>query len=89
LIYSCRPEKSNDDQSNRNWSDNHSVDFNQEINEREQLQIRLFLEHNKSLKMKLTDSGLRYMIYKKNKSILFLINFKQIILLILISFYFK
>lgn len=66
LIYSCRPEKSNDDQSNRNWSDNHSVDFNQEINEREQLQIRLFLEHNKSLKMKLTDSGLRYMIYKKN-----------------------
>jgi FKBP-type peptidyl-prolyl cis-trans isomerase len=67
LIYSCRPEKSNDDRSNPNWSDNHSVDFNQEINEREQIQIRLFLEHNKSLKMNLTQSGLRYLVYKNGE----------------------
>lgn len=63
LISSCRrpPEKV----ENREWSDNHSVDYNQEVNEREQIQIKLFLSHYYFLKMVLTDSGLRYMIYKK------------------------
>jgi FKBP-type peptidyl-prolyl cis-trans isomerase len=65
LISSCRQEKPNQDRPKGSWSDNHSVDFNQELNEREQIQIRLFLEHFKSLKMKTTDSGLRYMIYEK------------------------
>jgi FKBP-type peptidyl-prolyl cis-trans isomerase len=68
FVCSCRPEKSNQDKSKSLWSDNHSVDFNREINEREQIQIRLFLDHNKSLRMNLNDSGLRYMIYKKGKS---------------------
>jgi FKBP-type peptidyl-prolyl cis-trans isomerase len=64
VIFACRPEKTAKELTKGNWSDDHSVDFNQEINEREQIQIRLFLEHNKSLRMNLTDSGLRYMIYK-------------------------
>ena len=64
IIFSCRPDKANQEIRTSEWSDNHSVDFNQEINEREQIQIRLFLEHNKSLRMKLTESGMRYMIYK-------------------------
>lgn len=64
VIFACRPEKTAKELTKGNWSDDHSVDFNQEINEREQIQIRLFLEHFKSLKMKSTDSGLRYMIFK-------------------------
>lgn len=67
FVFSCRPESSSSAKRNANWSDDHSVDFNQELNEREQIQIRLFLEHNKSLKMKLTNSGLRYMIYKNGE----------------------
>lgn len=64
VVFACRPEKSTNKPTSGNWSDDHSVDFNKELNEREQIQIRLFLEHNKSLKMKQTNSGLRYMIYK-------------------------
>lgn len=67
VIFACRPEKPAKELTKGNWSDNHSVDFNQELNEREQIQIRLFLEHNKSLKMKRTNSGLRYMIYKNGE----------------------
>jgi FKBP-type peptidyl-prolyl cis-trans isomerase len=63
-LLSCRAEKSKENIDTQSWSDDHSVDFNQEVNEREQIQIRLFLEHYKSLKMTLTESGLRYMIYK-------------------------
>ncbi len=66
-LLSCRAEKSKETAETQNWSDGHSVDFNQEVNEREQIQIRLFLEHFKSLKMTLTDSGLRYMIYKSGE----------------------
>lgn len=64
-LLSCRAGKTKNNDEQKKWSDAHSVDFNQEVNEREQIQIRLFLEHFKSLKMTLTDSGLRYMIYKK------------------------
>lgn len=65
IISSCRADKTTDTKETQKWSDNHSVDFNQELNEREQIQIKLFLSHYNSLKMTLTDSGLRYMIYKK------------------------
>ncbi len=67
IFFACRPEKPVKELTKGNWSDDHSVDFNQELNEREQIQIRLFLEHNKSLKMKQTNSGLRYMIYKNGE----------------------
>ena len=66
-LLACRAEKSKDIKQTHEWSDGHSVDFNQEVNEREQIQIRLFLEHYKFLKMTLTDSGLRYMVYKKGE----------------------
>ncbi len=59
----CRPDKKVATDNNK-WGKDHSVDFNQELAIREQIQIKLFLEHN-SLKMKLCESGLRYMIYKK------------------------
>lgn len=67
ICSSCRADKKNDNKGTQKWSDNHSVDFNQELNEREQIQIKLFLSHYRSLKMTLTDSGLRYMIYKKGE----------------------
>lgn len=66
FFFSCRPESSSSAKRNENWSDAHSVDFNQEINEREQLEISAFLKHHHYLKMDTTSSGLRYMIYKKN-----------------------
>lgn len=62
-LAACRGERKKIEK--HEWSDNHSVDYNQEINEREQIQINLFLAHFSSLKMKLTDSGLRYMIYQE------------------------
>jgi FKBP-type peptidyl-prolyl cis-trans isomerase len=63
VLSACRGEKKKVEK--REWSDNHSVDYNQEINEREQIQINLFLAHYTNLKMTLTESGLRYMIYKQ------------------------
>jgi FKBP-type peptidyl-prolyl cis-trans isomerase len=64
IFYACRPDEKVMVDNNK-WSERHSVDFNQEIAIREQIQIKLFLDHNISLKMKLSQSGLRYMIYKK------------------------
>ncbi len=63
IIFSCRQEKKPQEKK-KEWSSDHSVDFNQELTIREQIQIKLFLDHNTSLEMKLCDSGLRYMIYK-------------------------
>jgi len=63
ILSACRGAKKT--REKREWSDEHSVDYNQEINEREKIQINLFLAHNASLKMILTESGLRYMIYKQ------------------------
>ena len=62
FLVSCRPEKTEKEEEKK-WSQAHSVDFNSEINEREQLQINTFLEHYSFLKMKTSSSGLRYMIY--------------------------
>ena len=64
IIFSCRQEKKPQEEE-KEWSNGHSVDFNQELTIREQIQIKLFLDHHTSLKMKSSDSGLRYMIYKK------------------------
>jgi len=64
FLSSCRPEKKPQEEE-KEWSNGHSVDFNQELAIREQIQIKLFLDHHTSLKMKSSDSGLRYMIYKK------------------------
>jgi FKBP-type peptidyl-prolyl cis-trans isomerase FkpA len=65
IVLSCRQEKKPIVEEKSKWSKGHSVNFNQELVIREQMQIKLFLDHHTSLKMKLSDSGLRYMIYKK------------------------
>lgn len=64
ILLSCRREKKPQEEE-KAWSNGHSVDFNQELAIREQIQIKLFIDHHTSLKMKLSNSGLRYMIYKK------------------------
>ena len=64
ILLSCRQEKKPQEEE-KEWSNGHSVDFNQELAIREQIQIKLFLDHHTSFKMKSSDSGLRYMIYKK------------------------
>ena len=64
IVLSCRQEKKPIVEEKSKWSKGHSVNFNQELVIREQMQIKLFLDHQKSLKMNLTHSGLRYMIYK-------------------------
>ncbi len=63
-LVSCRGERKKAEKID--WSKDHSVDFNQEVNEREQLQINLFLAHHYYLKMEQTSSGLRYMIFQKS-----------------------
>ena len=64
IVLSCRQEKKSQGEEKSKWSKGHSVNFNQELLIREQMQIKLFLDHQHSLKMNLTNSGLRYMIYK-------------------------
>ncbi|MBT5932192.1 MAG: hypothetical protein HOH34_02530 [Flavobacteriales bacterium] len=67
LFLSCRNEKDTEQivetpKTESEWSSNHSVDFNQEIHVREEIDIALYLEHHKDLKMTQSSSGLRYTI---------------------------
>ena len=55
IVLSCRQEKKPIVEEKSKWSKGHSVNFNQELVIREQMQIKLFLDHQKSLKMKLTN----------------------------------
>ena len=63
-LLSCRAEKVKDSTSKK-WGTAHSVDFNQELNSREELKINLFLAHHRELKSLATksESGLRFMKY--------------------------
>ena len=63
ILFSCN-EKEPIPIKNNGWNKERSVDFNQEINEREAIQIALFLDHHTEYKMTQTETGLRYMIYK-------------------------
>jgi len=63
ILFSCG-EKEPMPIEKKTWSKEKSVDFNQEINEREVIQIALFLDHHTEYKMTQTETGLRYMIYK-------------------------
>ena len=67
LLIACRPENQKKVEEKKDWGKEHSVDFNQELNAREQLEISAFLRHHNYLKMDTTSSGLRYMIYNKTK----------------------
>ena len=51
------------------WSKSLSVNYHQEVNEREQIKIALFLEQHPELQMTKTETGLRYMIYKTNSKL--------------------
>ena len=71
LIFSCRNESDQTTHVSKTepeWSSNHSVDFNQEIHVREELDITMYLEHHKDLKMKQSVSGLRYKIVGNDES---------------------
>lgn len=73
LILSCRNENDTEQavetsKTESEWSNNHSVDFNQEIHVREELDIAIYLEHHKDLTMKQSISGLRYQIVGNNNS---------------------
>ena len=69
LICSCRNEGSNEKapvkDTDTSWSNEHSVDFNQEVHNREEIDIKIYLEHHKELKMTETNTGLRYQIVQK------------------------
>ena len=66
ILIACRnsepTENQSPDLSKSEWSDEHSIDFNQEIHIREELDIQIYLEHHKDLNMSKTESGLRYII---------------------------
>lgn len=64
ILSACKRPQPNTPK-NTNWSNAHSVDFNQELSAREELKINTFLAHYRELKMQKTESGLRYMIYQK------------------------
>jgi FKBP-type peptidyl-prolyl cis-trans isomerase len=64
LLFACRrPAPPAAEQ--QKWGTSHSVDFNQELSVRENLKINTFLAHYTTLRMQVTNSGLRYMIYDK------------------------
>lgn len=69
LLYSCRNEESkvvvSKEVEDRTWSNDHSVDFNQEVHQREELDIKIYLEHHKDLNMTESNTGLRYQIVEK------------------------
>jgi FKBP-type peptidyl-prolyl cis-trans isomerase len=62
-IISCR-EKKVPANTPKDWNKEKSINYNQEINEREAIQIALFLQHHTEYKMTESETGLRYMIYK-------------------------
>ncbi len=59
-LSSCVQEEENTQTESKDWSMDHSVDFNKELHEREELAIEIYLAHHKDLKMISTGSGLRY-----------------------------
>ncbi len=66
ILMACRnsepAENKPPDLSKSEWSEELSIDFNQEIHIREELDIQIYLAHHKDLHMSKTESGLRYII---------------------------
>ena len=60
ILFSCTQDKENGQEKSKEWSMDHSVDFNKEVHQREELAIEIYLAHHKDLKMISTGSGLRY-----------------------------
>ena len=66
VLFACRAEKTKN-KKEKKWGTAYSVDFNQELNAREEIKINLFLAHHPELKMHATESqsGLRFMRYSQ------------------------
>tara|TARA_B100000767_G_C19620411_1_gene473768 strand:+ start:92 stop:616 length:525 start_codon:yes stop_codon:yes gene_type:complete len=63
-ISSCAQKEEEVIGETKDWSMDHSVDFNQELHQREELAIKIYLAHHEDLKMISTGSGLRYQLAK-------------------------
>ena len=70
LLFSCRNDEAQSDRpavgSEKKWSNQQSVEFNQEIHIREELDIEIYLAHHKYLRMTETNTALRYQIVSKD-----------------------
>lgn len=66
ILFACNPSNKPGTKHPADWSKDHSVSYHKEINEREQITIGIYLDHHKELKVKTTDTGLRYAIIKEN-----------------------
>ena len=65
-LFSCTEEQVVE-KPKKEWSIEHSIDFNQELHEREELAIEIYLAHHNGLKMTKTGSGIRYQFAQNNK----------------------
>ena len=54
-LFSCS-EKQKETSKKTDWSKQHSISYNQEINEREAIQIALFFDHHQEFKMTETET---------------------------------
>jgi len=66
LLVNCSGKKKPATVKGGDWSNNHSVSYQSEVNTREQLKIGVYLAHHKELSMSMTSTGLRYQIIKNN-----------------------
>lgn len=67
LFIICACESTSGETENKEpWSMDQSVDFNQELHQREELAIEIYLAHHKDLSMTRTNSGVRYQ-FAKNR----------------------
>ena len=62
FLFAC---SSNEEEQELDWNKQKSIEMNQRIAQKEKLNIAMYLEHRKTLKMQQTGSGLYYGIYKK------------------------
>lgn len=60
ILFACEVKGPEPFVKKEKWSVEHSIDFNQELHEREELAIKIYLEHHKDLKMIETGTGVRY-----------------------------
>ncbi len=64
VLFSCN---SNTEKKEIDWDKQKSIEMNQRIAQKEKLDIAMYLEHRKLLKMKQTGSGLYYGVYKTSE----------------------
>ena len=60
ILTSCVQEEEDKHIKSKEWSADHSVDFNKEVHKREELAIEIYLAHHKDLKNEKYWFGLRY-----------------------------